>query len=498
MLHIWDSRRRALIPFTPLKKGVVNFYSCGPTVYNEVHIGNIRSFLFADTLRRWLQYGENYEVQWVMNITDVDDKTIRDSQKRFPEMPPMDALLQFTGLYTDLFFETLGKLNIQKSDFYSNPKATDAVSAMQDLVQKIYNNGFAYIKDGSVYFDVQKYSKLYKYGHLADVHFDEQQKTGRIEADEYEKENAADFVLWKGKKEGEPFWNYELKIKNEELLQDEQRVKNKKQKEKILSLPGRPGWHLECSAMEKEAFGLPFDIHSGGVDLCFPHHEDEIAQSTAGYGIDPNPYWVHNEHLFVEGQKMSKSLGNFFTLSDLQGKGFSPEVIRFFLVTNHYRTKLNLSFEALEGAKKTLQRIRNAVRGIATLPIPSQNEETSAAQDFENTFKKEFSAAMEDDLNVAVAMAKTHEYLSSLSQNSSLLTSSTHKTLHWLESLFGVSLFPQDQVVPDEVLLWVKQRDEARVQKNWAESDRLRALIHEQGFEVRDTPSGGELLPLAV
>ncbi len=482
MLHLWDSRHRALLPFVPLQKKIVHFYSCGPTVYNEVHIGNIRSFLFADTLRRWLQYGEKYTVRWVMNITDVDDKTIRDSRLQFPDILPLEALKKFTEKYTLLFFETLQKLNISKTDFFQTPRATDSILEMQALVQKIYNNGFAYEKEGSVYFDVQKYSKFYLYGQLADVHFGEQQKTVRIQADEYEKENASDFVLWKAKKEGEPFWDYEFSISEN----------------RTISLPGRPGWHLECSAMEKEAFGIPFDIHSGGVDLCFPHHEDEIAQSTAGYGNDPNVYWVHNEHLFVEGQKMSKSLGNFYTLSDLEKKGFSSDVIRFFLVTNHYRTKLNLSFEALEGAKNTLQKIRNFSRNIKISLVSVLQDGISPKNTHEDSFILSITKAMQDDLQAPIAIASVFEYLSQLSSDVSLLTSSTFQIIQWLESLFGVSFFPLEKNIPEDVLLLVKNREIARAQKQWSESDVIRDMILQKGFIVRDNAQGTDILPMEL
>ena len=315
-LVLFNTLGRKKQPFTPLSPPEVSFYTCGPTVYNYAHIGNFRAYIAADTLRRWLTYGHNYTVKWVLNITDVDDKTIRDSQTQYPQLSPKDALQRFTRHYENIFFEDLAALGIPKSAFFANPRATEYISHMQDLIRSIAKKGFAKEVQGSIFFDVKKWNEANRYGKLLSLDLSALQTGNRSLADEIEKEDVADFALWKAEKPGEPSWDFDFFGKHR---------------------PGRPGWHIECSAMEKELFGLPFDIHSGGVDLIFPHHEDEIAQSCCGYGEDPTRFWVHNEHLLVDGKKMSKSLGNFYTLRDLQKKGFSPSAIRFFLATNHYR-----------------------------------------------------------------------------------------------------------------------------------------------------------------
>ena len=462
--YLYNTQTRQKELFAPLKENEVSFYSCGPTVYNRVHIGNLRAFLFADMLQRYLRFGKQYTMKWVMNITDVDDKTIRDSGEKFPEISDKKKALQkFTELYSQKFFEDLAKLNIQKDHFAENPKATDYIAEMQAVVTKIVDNGYGYVSEGSVYFDVQKYSQGYKYGQLVHIDFDEMQSTSRVDNDEYEKSSASDFVLWKAKKEGEPSWNFEINGENCE---------------------GRPGWHLECTAMSHEELGIPFDIHSGGVDLCFPHHEDEIAQSVAAYGTEPSKYWAHNEHLMVEGKKMSKSLGNFYTLEDLEKKGFSADVIRFFLVSNHYRTKVNLSDESLEASAQMLKRIRNFLtigHGNAT---PENIEK----------FRGNFSAALDDDLNVSVAIAEFFELVKISSGESGdtvhrISTEISEKfleTVQWVEDIFGVSFLPENDEIPENILKLYEQRLQARADKNWEQSDVLRDEISALGYEVRD------------
>ena len=446
--------------FIPQDENEVSFYSCGPTVYNRVHIGNLRAFLFADTLYRYLRFGKEYDVKWVMNITDVDDKTIRDSSQKFPEISPEKALKNFTEMYAQYFFEDLEKLNIKKENFYRNPKATDYILEMQKVVQKIVDNGYGYVSEGSVYFDVKKYSQSYKYGQLVNIDFDEMQSTSRVDNDEYEKSSASDFVLWKAKKEGEPSWEFVVNGTNCE---------------------GRPGWHLECTAMSNEELGIPFDIHSGGVDLCFPHHEDEIAQSVAAYEKEPAKYWAHNEHLMVEGKKMSKSLGNFYTLEDLEKKGFSPEIIRFFLVSNHYRTKVNLSDDSLLASAKMLKRMKNF------LELGYGNISKESIQ----LFSQKFFAALDDDLNVSVAIAELFQFLKTASEKETSGLSSEINTLFIseitrVENIFGISLFSQEENIPENILALYKKRLQAREDKNWERSDVLRDEISALGYEVRD------------
>ncbi len=463
--YLYNTQTRKKEKFIPQKKEEVSFYSCGPTVYNRVHIGNLRAFLFADLLQRYLRFGKKFKMSWVMNITDVDDKTIRDSQKKYPSSSDKkESLKMFTEHYSQKFFDDLEKLNIQKKHFFKNPRATDYISEMQKVVRQIVDNGYGYVSEGSVYFDVKKYAKDFKYGQLTHIDFNEMQSTDRVDNDEYEKSSASDFVLWKAKKEGEPAWDFEIDTSTGS----------------VISLPGRPGWHLECTAMSHEILGIPFDIHSGGVDLCFPHHEDEIAQSVAAYGKEPSRYWAHNEHLMVEGKKMSKSLGNFYTLEDLEKKGVFADEVRFFLVINHYRTKVNLSDDSLQASSQMLKRIRNFLEighGNATL-LDIQK------------FLENFYAAMDDDLNVSVAMATFFEFVRvSSADTSSIETEISGKfveAVEVVESIFGMSFLPQESLIPEGITSLFEERLLARENKDWARSDELRGEISALGYEVRD------------
>lgn len=480
--RLYNTSSRTKEVFSPLKKGEVSFYSCGPTVYNNVHIGNLRAFLFSDTLQRYLKFGKNYSVKWVMNVTDVDDKTIKNSAEKFAGDDKISdtndkklRLKKFTELYSQKFFEDLEKLNIKKESFYANPKATDYIAEMQKVVQCIVDNGYGYISEGSVYFDVKKYAEHYKYGTLVHIDFDEMQSTDRVDNDEYEKSSANDFVLWKAKKEGEPSWDFEISDTSTGS---------------VSHLEGRPGWHLECTAMSNEVLGIPFDIHSGGVDLCFPHHEDEIAQSLAAYGKEPANFWVHNEHLMVNGKKMSKSLGNFYTLDDLEKKGFSPEVIRFFLVSNHYRTKVNLSDESLKSSEQMLKRIRNF------LEIGHANASTDNTQKFLDNF---FSA-LDDDLNVSVALAEFFNFVKTSSgerldnpeKSNPEISQKFLDSVKVSENIFGISFLPkntEESSIPENIQELLELRKKAREEKNWKKSDEIRDKISDLGYEVRDGKS---------
>jgi len=440
MLYLFDSRKKEKVEFVPIQKDVVSFYSCGPTVYNRVHIGNLRAFIFSDLLQRWLKHGCGYDVKWVMNITDVDDKTIKSScfvddvdNVDNENQLKISKLSAFTQKYSDLFFEDLSKVSIEKLSFSSLPKATDYIEEMKNLIQKIVDNGFGYVLNGSVYFDVLKYADYakengFKYGQLGHVDFDKMEETDRVLEDSFDTRSKFDFVLWKEKKQGEPFWEFD--------------IVDKKNGE-VVSLGGRPGWHIECSAMEKALFDtFPFDIHSGGVDLCFPHHEDEIAQSRAGYGKDPARYWVHNEHLMIDGKKMSKSLGNFYTLEDLEKKGFSPEVVRFFLVINNYGKKINLSDESLSGASVMLNRLRKNLLKI-------EDEKAYPSVELIQKSKEKFANVMNNNLNTPVAIAEFFGFIKKMSKMSALEIAKEsgfiqenknlfNEYVYFVESVFGV------------------------------------------------------------
>lgn len=480
MLHLYNTLTRKKDAFIPNIPGEVSLYSCGPTVYNNVHIGNIRAVLFSDTLQRWLRFGEKLKTKWVMNITDVDDKTIRDSKSTYPEMAAKDALKKFTEHYTAVFFDDIESVGVDKSHLLSTPLATEHIEQMKVLIQQIVDNGYGYVSEGSVYLDVQKYRKDHEYGRLVSLNFDDMKSTNRVDNDEYEKESVSDFVLWKAEKEGEPSWTFELSVSTDNG-------------EKVVSqsLPGRPGWHIECSAMSKSLFpDFPFDIHTGGVDLCFPHHEDEICQAQAGYGVDTANYWVHNEHLMVEGKKMSKSLGNFYTLADLEEKGFSAEVIRFFLVTNHYRTKVNLSDNSLRASEKMLSRMRKNYETLQKNFSNQDQEKNEEVLKEIEVFVSNFYDAMRDDLNVAISIAKVFEFLKEMSKRS--LGKSEYdrvvEVVEVVENVFGIRLETkqEDTKYPAEVLKLVEKRDTARAEKNWALSDALRDELCTMGWTVSD------------
>jgi cysteinyl-tRNA synthetase len=481
-IYISNTLTRSVESFTPAREGVVRMYSCGPTPYNYAHIGNLRAFLFPDLLQRVLRVVGGYKVQWVMNVTDIDDKTIRDSAEGSAEWrtemgeqsaDPKQNLKRFTQFYTEEFVRDIEAVGIRKSGFYKMPFATDYFSQMQDLIRRIAANGFAYERGGSVYFNVGAWRKVDKYGKLFNIDFENFQEGVRIDADEYERESVSDFVLWKGHKEGEPAWDFEFEGKN---------------------VVGRPGWHIECSAMAHEILELPFDIHTGGVDLCFPHHEDEIAQSKAGYGVEPVNYWCHNEFLEVEGEKMSKSKGNFFTLRDLLQKGIDTLDVRWLMLSVHYASRLNFTFAGLESGRKARLRVQEYIYDLweraqgAIAPV--------AAHESAQSLRTSVFQELANDLQTPKALAELFTYLNrnpasgvDAAQASSLLG-----FLQELNDIFDVWHFsarPAQMLdVPPEVQHLAEERWKAKRSKNFAESDRLRGEIAALGFVVKDTKDG--------
>ena len=368
-MKFYNTIRRKKEEFIPIKKGKVSLYTCGPTVYDYAHIGNLRAFLFEDILRRYLDYS-GYDVLHVMNITDIDDKTIRKSieEKR--------SLIDFTNEYTEAFFMDLKTLNILPAHHY--PRATDFVSQMIDMISDLERKGYTYaLEDGSVFF---KISKFKNYGKLANLDPEQLLSGDRVADDEYEKKEGRDFALWKGYKreDGDVFWESPWG-------------------------KGRPGWHIECSVMSTSYLGEHFDIHCGGVDNIFPHHENEIAQSCAATDKPFVNYWLHNEHLLVDGSKMSKSEGNFYRLRELLAKDFSPEAIRYTLLSAHYRSKLNFTFEKIQASQKSINRLRELKRRLMLIPEDgnSMSEELKISQMLDG-----FSSKMSDDLNISGALGE--------------------------------------------------------------------------------------------
>lgn len=466
--YIYNTLTKKKERFIEIENNIVNFYTCGPTVYNSVHIGNLRAYLNSDILKRWLEYGQNKKVNWVLNITDIDDKTIKNSKIEFPNMQPYEALKSLTEKYTKKFFNDLEKINIKKEQFLKIPKATDYIKEMQSLILKIKEHGFTKEIDGSIFFNTKKWAEKNKYGQLVDINFKKLKENARNLKDEFSKDEASDFVLWKAKKDNEPFWDFYMNGEN---------------------FPGRPGWHIECSCMEKEILDLPFDIHSGGVDLIFPHHENEIAQSECGYQKKPTNYFFHNEHLFVDGKKMSKSLNNFFTLDDLIKKGFSPEVIRFFLISGNYKTKLNLTEESLEFAKNTLKSIKNKIIEIQKIKI------TNSSEDIDKKNIDEFYHAMNDDLNVSKAIANFIEFLDRFIKKNNLSKDEKiyfNEFVEFFENIFGIKV-KITQEIPAEIKHLGEQRKQAKNDKNWHLADTIRSKINQKGFEIRDSQNGYDI-----
>lgn len=467
-LQFFNTETKKKEPFEPYAPNHVKMYTCGPTVYNFAHIGNFRTYVFEDILRRTLKFF-GYQVNQVMNLTDVDDKTIRGAiEKNLP-------LLEFTQPYKNAFFVDLSVLGIDRVENY--PAATDYIPHMIDFIQKLLDRGFAYKSaDRSIYFSIEKFPR---YGCLSHLKLDEL-KLGAGDArvligDEYDKENASDFVLWKAydpERDGHIFWESPFG-------------------------KGRPGWHLECSTMAIQLLGPKLDIHVGAVDNIFPHHENEIAQSEACTGELFVKYWLHSEHLLVDHKKMSKSLGNFYTLRDLLDKGYEGKEIRYLLMQTHYRTQLNFTFESLEGAKRSLARLNDFIQRIQQ--ISHCGEATPFLQKILQKALVAFSEAMADDLNISVALSAIFDMMyeiNLLESNYSLTIEDAAlilNMLHQFNRVLNVFSFDALAHIPPQFLDWLSQRDEARAQKNWKEADRLRHALLEQGYLIEDTPQGSRL-----
>ena len=469
-LRLFNTLTRRTEPFTPLAGNEVRMYSCGPTVYNFVHIGNLRAYIFVDQLRRYLKY-KGYSLRHVMNITDVDDKTIRDSRAEGR------SLEEFTGYYTDAFLEDLETLNIERPELL--PRATGAIPEMVELVSKLRDTGHAYEKNGTWYF---KISSFREYGRLARLKLRDllHNADGRLtDSDEYEKEDARDFALWKAttEEDGEVFWDTPLGR-------------------------GRPGWHIECSAMSTAHLGQPFDIHTGGVDLIFPHHTNEIAQSEAAHGTEFVKVWLHNEHLLVNGQKMSKSLGNFFTLRDLMDKGYDPKAIRYQLLSVHYRQQLNFTEEALRQIPSTLERFHDLNDRLEDLAAKQAGGEpgremTDAIHDAEEAFRQ----AMDDDLNISAGLAAVFTFMHAAHRFMDTGRAGpadariAREAMRRFDSVLGIGDRAQE-ALPGEVIDLVEQRREARTRKDFAASDRIRDRLRQMGYAVDDTPEGPKVKKL--
>ena len=446
--------------FVPIDEGKVRMYTCGPTVYDYAHIGNFRAFVFEDLLKRWLEY-RGFKVTHVMNLTDVDDKTIRGSQKQ--QVP----LEKYTEHYANAFFEDIKALNIKLADYY--PKATTHIPEMVALVKQLIQKGYAYRgQDDSIYFAINKFKS---YGKLSHIKVDELKAGARVKSDEYTKEEAQDFALWKAwtPEDGDVFWETELG-------------------------KGRPGWHIECTAMSMKYLGETFDIHCGGIDNMFPHHENEIAQSETATGKKFVNYWLHNEHLLVEGKKMAKKLGNFYTLRDLLGKGYDPIAIRYLLLSSHYRAQFNFTFEALDAAGAAVERLRNLARRLQDAQGEGSGGKIAGLL---REVQRGFGEAMDDDLNISVALAVLFDFVREVNGllDSSLVSRSeadeVAAVMERFDSVLGVvGKVEAEETLPEGATALIAKREEARKAKDWATADALRAQLNELGVVVEDTAQG--------
>ena len=457
MLNLFNSLGRKMQAFVPITEGEVKMYCCGPTVWNYAHIGNFRTFVFEDVLRRYLRF-KGFRVLQVMNITDVEDKIIkgiRESHKPLKEL---------TRFYEEAFMEDLQSLGVEKADAY--PRATGHIQEMVSLVKVLLDKGYAYkAPDGSIYFSVSKFKT---YGALSGVRLDSLKPAGRIASDHYEeKMEAADFALWKAwdQDDGEVFWETELG-------------------------KGRPGWSIECSAMSMKYLGDTFDIHTGGMDNKFPHHENEIAQSESVTGKKFVNYWLHSELLNVRGSEMHKSVGNVVYLRDLTKAGWDPLVVRLFLISSRYRDPIDLTDSSLEQAKAERERL-----GDFILRLKSVGALHAKPPDLSDDFIRQFEEAMDDDLNTPKALSAVFAYvkrMNTLIDSGSVGPDEASRAIDALKrvnSVLGILDF-KEETLPSRLAGLIAKRDEARKRKDFAESDRLRKELLAEGIVVEDTPTG--------
>lgn len=458
MLKVYNTKSHSIQEFKPIEPGKVKMYGCGPTVYNLAHIGNFRADVFYDILNRYLRY-KGFDVTFAMNITDVDDKTIRDSAASGK------TLKEFTRHYTELFFKDWDALNLRRPDKIIF--ATDEVEAMIELVQTLLDKGFAYkAPSGDIFFRISKFPK---YGQMAGIDPNRllANADGRL-ADEYEKEDAQDFALWKAwsERDGANVWDAPFG-------------------------KGRPGWHIECSAMARKYLGQPIDIHVGGIDLVFPHHTNEIAQSECAYGTEFVRYWMHNEHITVNGKKMSKSLGNCFTLTQLLERGYSAASIRYEFIKAHYRQRMDFVEANLNGNQTVLDRFKDFLVRLSEVKTGSGWAELPEVL---KRAEEGFEKGLDDDLNMSVSLAAIFEFMSEVNKNFTALSpadaAAITKTMRRFDEVLGVlpeikeeSLSPAQQALIDK-------RQEYRLAKDWAAADALKQELLVMGIEVKDTPNG--------
>ena len=476
-MKLYNTMTNKIEEFKTIEENKVKMYVCGPTVYNYIHLGNARPIVVFDTLARYFKY-KGMEVDYVQNFTDVDDKIINRS------IEEGISASEVSEKYIKCFFEDINRLNILES--VKRPKVTENMAEIIEIIQKLIDNGFAYEKDGDVYFEVKKYKD---YGKLSNQKIEELELGARIDVSEIKK-NPVDFALWKKKKDGEPFWESPWG-------------------------QGRPGWHIECSAMAKKYLGDTFDIHGGGQDLVFPHHENEIAQSKCAYHGNFANYWLHNGFIQINGDKMSKSLGNFFLLREILEK-FSGNVVRLFILSTHYRKPINFSFENMEDTKKALQNIVKSMNKFENIIEEYKNEKIESVKNSEfsqkiDEFDKKFEDAMDEDMNTPQALAtifdqirETNKFISTNESEFSTIYYEIKKSYDSLnekiENVFGIAIEVENAVKEEDgenmeltkklIELLIKLRSEARSEKNFKLSDEIRDELKALGVEIKDNKDG--------
>lgn len=464
-LNLFNTETRKKEKITPREDNIIKMYTCGPTVYDYAHIGNFRTYIFEDLLKRTLLF-LGFEVIQVMNITDLDDKTIKGA------LDKKISLLEYTEPFRQAFFEDLTSLNILKADYY--PKATQYIEQMIEIILKLQERKIAYKgADGSIYFSIKTFNSYGRLSHL-DLKSLKQGASERIYTDEYDKENASDFVLWKifdPSRDGNIFWNSPFG-------------------------KGRPGWHIECSAMALKLLGNTVDIHCGGVDNIFPHHENEIAQSESFTSEKFVLHWAHSEHLLVDGKKMSKSLGNFYTLRNLLSMGYTGRDIRYMLLNAHYRTQLNFTFEGLKAAKASSQRIQDFVQRLKSVNDIVPYNLIKPILDNE---KAKFVDAITDDLNISVALSALFDLIREINfliDDKKISQEEANLVLKFLtdiDQILGVIFFEEKEIIPKAIEDAFEKRKEARKFKNFKLADELRDFIFDQGYIIEDLPQGARL-----
>ncbi|MBR7158791.1 MAG: cysteine--tRNA ligase [Alphaproteobacteria bacterium] len=461
-ITFYNSLTKKAEPFVPLNAGEVKMYSCGPTIYNYSHIGNFRAFVFYDLLVRYLRF-RGFDVTHVMNLTDVDDKTIKGS------MAKGQSLTDYTSFYEKEFLKDMQTLNMNRPNII--PKATEEIDAMVELISKLLEKGHAYKNDkGDIYF---KISSFPEYGEMADIDkrsLKENADNRLNSADEYGKDNVFDFALWKAwdENDGDVYW--ETKIGK-----------------------GRPGWHIECSAMSAKYLGQPFDIHTGGIDLIFPHHTNEIAQSECACGVKFCNYWMHNGHLFVNGKKMSKSLGNFYTLRDLLDKGYSAEAIRYELIKGHYRQELDFKEDNLEANAKVIKKFKDFLSRLDDVKDASGTDD---AQALLAETKEAFILAMDEDLNTPNGLAVLFDFMGEVNKRMPEMSAKGAEGVKALFNsfmdVFGFAVASKEDALNAEEEALFTQRNAARAEKNYALADELKQKLKALGIEVKDTADGSK------